>query len=224
MHLEGFGESLKGQRAFFVGSLRSPSTYAFIKSRVDVLESEVAYRGRKVLISSGATIPRSLMRLSWDAVFHVRDVQDLKLAMTYVQHMTKPGRLVWVGVEPPASTAQFLSRIEHLTWITVGEKAPLPAQMDAHAVFWPADAGAEDVEPFVSARMNESGARIRHILRELRASSVGLVWSSIGESDKRGALYWYDPAEAGSGKLSLDPEETADMLRTLADSLVNGGR
>jgi len=95
----------------------------------------------------------------------------------------------------------------------VGDKAPAIDQWDA--VFWSPGSTIEDVEPLVTARLGPQ-QRLKSILSELRSSDVGLVWSSIRE-ERKGSLYWYDPAE---GEVDpMDPEETADILRSLADSL-----
>jgi len=217
VQLEGFGESIRGRRVYVVAS--SPmKVQGFLKAKMDTLDAELAYRGRKVLVvQHTAPPPRWAVKIGWDAIFHVRDIQDLKLAITYVQHMIKPGRLVWLGTPPAPQVVTAMNRVENLTWIAVGESTP---QDTWDAIFWSPDIGQEEVELACGSRMGSS-ASLKSILKELRASDVGLVWSSIGETDKRGALYWYDPAEEGSGKIALDPEEAAELLRSLADSLLN---
>jgi hypothetical protein len=186
-----------------------------------LLDGEVAHRGRRILILQGLlSVPRWLAG-AWDSIFVIRDTQDLKLAATVIQHCVKPARVVWAGGEPPAAFVAAVGRMDAVTFLTVGERAPSAAQ-EWHAVFWTPDAMVEDVEGAVVQRMGtHHAARLRSVLKELRAAEVGLVWSSIGETDKRGALYWYDPAEEGPGKIALDPEEAAELLRSLADSLLN---
>jgi hypothetical protein len=156
-------------------------------------------------------MPRWLQRLGWDALFHINDTQDLKLALTFIQHMTKPGRVVWTGTPSPPVMAH-LSKIDGLSLVAVGD-VPGP---EWQAIFWPPGAAIEDVEPVITSRLGPQG-RLKSILSELRGSDVGLVWSSIRES-KGGALYWYDPADGGD-TVQIDPEETAEILRGLADSL-----
>lgn len=221
VQLEGFGESLRGRRVYVVAS--SPiKVQGFLKAKLDTLDTELAFRGRKVLVvQHSSPPPRWILKLGWDAVFHVRDLQDLKLAITYVQHMTKPGRLVWLGTAPAAQIVAPLSRVDHLTWIAIGETTPTDTW---DAIFWSPGCSSEEVEAACAARMGSAATKVRSVLKELRASEVGLVWSSIEETDKRGELYWYDPAEEGSGKTAFDAEEAAELLRTVADSLVKGGR
>jgi hypothetical protein len=218
VQLEGFGESLRGRRIFVVSS--SPvKTQGFLKSRLEALDAEVAYRGRKILVVQHASPPpRWALKLAWDTIIHVRDVQDLKLAVTVIQNCTKPARVVWLGSAPSPAVSAILSKVDALTWISVGETTPSDTW---DAIFWSPDTAQEEVEAACALRMGPAASgKIRSVLRELRASEVGLVWSSIGETDKRGGLYWYDPAEEGSGAVTLDPAETAEMLRALADSLV----
>ena len=205
LHLEGFSESLRGSKVYCVATLAKAQP--FLHGCLDRLASDLSHRGRKVLVHQGA--PRWLQRLGWDATFHLRDTQDLKLALTFIQHMTKPGQVVWVGDISPSVMA-ILSKVE-LSLICIGE-AP---SMEWDAIFWTSGATVEDVEPVIAARMG-SQPRLKAILSELRSSAVGLVWSSIRE-DRRGSLYWYDPVEGGA--LPMDPEETADILRNVADSL-----
>jgi hypothetical protein len=56
-------------------------------------------------------------------------------------------------------------------------------------------------------------------MKEIQASEVGLVWSSIEETDANGGLYWFDPAEGAGGSSLYTSQEAADILRSVADSL-----
>jgi NAD(P)H-dependent FMN reductase len=153
----------------------------------------------------------------------VRDVADLKLALTHIQHAGRPVRVVWFGGEPQAAVMSSLGRMEGVTLLALMERAPSTTGGDAwQAIFWAPDAGQEDVEAAVGARMGSGavGGQLRAVLKELRASNVGLIWSSIGESDRRGSLYWYDPQEESDLQPVVDFVEAADMLRRVADVLV----
>lgn len=230
LRLEGFAESLKGYRTFCVAGSGSAFAETFVRGRVAALDAEVVHRGRKVLVvqqqGSGAgssAAPRWLTSIGWDATFHVRDVGDLKLALTHVQHAARPVRVFWFGAEPQAAVQTALARMDGVSLVAIGPSAPAAAN-DWHAVFWPPDAAPEDVEPAVVARTGTAGAaagtgQLRAVLKELRASNVGLVWSAIGEADRRGALYWYDPQEGEDLRPALDVSEAAETLRKVADML-----
>lgn len=221
LHLEGFGESLKGRRAYIVA--KSPrQAQRLLRSRLTLLDGEVAHRGRKVLVVQGPNAaPKWLAGLGWDAAFHVRDATDLKLAATVIQHCARPTRVVWTGQDPAPSVLSMLSRMEGVSLLGLGVAAPTGA--DWQAIFWCHEAEQVDVEPAITLRMGTAGTNgLRAVLKELRGSEVGLVWSSIEEADKRGGLYWYDPRE-GAVEDSLNLVEAAETLRAVADYVVGGG-
>lgn len=209
LRLEGFSESLRGRRVYCIASTMAQGQQ-FIKGKLATLNTEVAHRGRKVLVFQGtAPPPKWLTQMGWDASFHARDVQDLKLAMTYIQHAARPTRVVWAGGDPSPSVFALLSRMD-ITLIGLGERAP--SHPEWQAMFWSSDATLEDVEPTVQARMGQAGVTgLRSVLKELRGSQVGLVWSCIEES----ALYWYDPAE-GADQEQIDLVDAANVLTELA--------
>jgi hypothetical protein len=108
-----------------------------------------------------------------------------------------------------------LGRLDSITLIGLGEKAP--AHPDWQLIFWSPDVVQEEVEATVVARMGPTGATgLRSILKELRASQVGLVWSSKDEADKHGALYWYDPADGVDLATTIDAQEAAAVLLEVA--------
>ena len=220
IHLEGFSESLRGVRSYFVApALTTKGAQQMLRGKLAALDTAVAHRGRKVLVVQGSSQSKWLLtQQAWDAVFHLRDVQDLKLALTYIQHCGKPVRVVWAGTEPSGSVLQTLLKYDQLTLVGIGERTPV--SLEWQAIFWSPDSSFEELESGVGARMGATGT-LRSVSKELRASEVGLVWSSIGESEKKGCLYWYDPAEGASGT-QFDPREAAEVLRQVADSLSGG--
>jgi hypothetical protein len=158
--------------------------------------------------------------MKWDAVFVLKEALDLRLGLTYISNAQKPVRLVWAGAEPASSVFQHLSRVEGLTLISLGINVPNhPDWWDA--VFWTHDTSLESIEPFLLYRLGAATMgkyNLNSVMKEIKASEVGLVWSSIGESDKSGSLYWFDPAEGGGGTLYTRQEAT-DILRSVADSI-----
>jgi hypothetical protein len=109
----------------------------------------------------------------------------------------------------------LLTKMDGLTLLGVGEKAP--ASVDWQAIFWCCEAVQEDVEPVVQGRMGAAGVTgLRSVLKELRGSQVGLVWSSKDEKDKHGALYWYDPSDGVDLATTIDPQEAAAVLKEVA--------
>ena len=192
IHLEGYGESLKSRKFYCIGSPKHLPT--LVRSRVAVLDGEVAHRGRKCLIMlENSANSTWLLTMKWDAVFIIHDTADLRLAITYLMHAPKPTRIVWSGTEPSQNVFQHLSNIEGITIIGLGSSAPLLADWDA--IFWTHDCQYDMIEPVLQRRMGLqalSKYNLKSVLKEIYTSEVGLVWSSIGETDKRVSLYWFD--------------------------------
>ena len=216
VRLEAFAERLKGQKIYCVGS---PALLpSLLRSRIAVIDSEVAQRGRRVLVmQEGGAL--WLTRLKWDAMFIIKDQSDLRLALTYVTNCAKPVRLVWGFGEPSVPVFNYLSRCEGLSLIGLGSMTPLSTEWDA--IFWTHDTGADVIESVLNGRigpLTTEKYKIASVLKEVRGSELGLVWSSIGESDKKGFLYWFDPSEGATGSI-YSLEESADLLRIIADSL-----
>jgi hypothetical protein len=186
-----------------------------------MLDMEVVHRGRKVLfLQEGNVNGVWLLRMKWDAVFVLRDSQDLRLALTHIIHSTRPTRLVWAGGEPSPQVAQQLAKCEGLTIIGLGLTNPVSS--DWTAIFWTCDTNPETVEPVLHYRIGPHKTEqyhIKSVLKEIQASELGLVWSSIGESDKKGSLYWFDPSEGSTGSNLYSREETVELLRSIADSI-----
>ena len=214
VRLEAFGERLKGYKIYCVGSQALLPT--LLRSRLSILDSEVAQRGRKVLITQDA-MPW-LQRMKWDAVFTLKDSSDLRLALTYITNCAKPVRVVWASGEPSAQVQAHLSKCEGLSLIGLGTTAPI-AEWDA--IFWTHDTNADNIELALNNRMGPAMTgkyNLNSVLKEIRGSELGLVWSSIGESDKKGFLYWFDPSEGSGGSL-YSIQESAELLRSIADSI-----
>ncbi len=214
VRVEGFGSSLKGQKIWIVGDEH------LIPNRLHVLEQELLGRGRRILILADGRkhIPKWSLSIEWDAVFKVRDALDLRLALTYVTNATKPVRIVWIGDEP---TPPVLSKLHvpDSTFIGYGNNKP---QQFWDAIFFSGLLDKNKIEDVLMSRMGS--AKLSHfnlssVIPELRAARAGLVWSSMGESERSGHLYWYDIAEGEPPSEPFDMVEAASFLRELADKI-----
>lgn len=218
IRLEGFAEGLRSSKIFCVGTQQLlPS---LLRSRLEIIDTEVAHRGRKVLcVPEGSPFLPWLLRMKWDAYFILRDSTDVRIALTYVVSAQKPIRVVWAS-EP---STQFISQIDKYEQITViGFNTSYPHQSYWNAIFWSHDVMVEGLEAPLTTRLGPSVLakyNLRSVLKEIKASEVGLVWSSIRESDKHGSLYWFDPNEGVTQGSLYSLQESADILRTVADSI-----
>lgn len=216
VRVEGFGSSLKGQKIWIVGDEH------LVPNRLHVLEQELLGRGRRVLLLADGRkhVPRWASLVEWDAVFKVRDAIDLRLALTYIANAAKPLRVVWIGDEPTAPVLAKLHPPES-TFLGFGTARP---QQPWDCIFFSGLSDKQKIEDALMLRMGS--AKLSHfnlssVLPELRAAKAGLVWSSAGESEKSGHLYWYDIAEGEPPAEPFDMVEAASFLRDLADRIAS---
>lgn len=215
VRLEGFAAPLKGQRLWVCGPADTLGQQ--VQSRLTVLEEELVNRGRKVLVIQNAKdVPMMWThKIQWDATFRIKETQDLRLALTYIQNAVKPVRVVWVGEEPPAAVLAAVNSHE-ITFVGAGTMTP---KLNWNAIFWHTTAEQAKIEEALTPRL---GAHALHalnlpsVLRELKASQVGLVWSSIGESDKTGSVYWYDSEEA-TQQTAMTTADMSALLHEIGD-------
>jgi hypothetical protein len=214
VRVEGFGSSLKGQKLWIVGDEH------LLPNRLHVLDQELLGRGRRVFILADGRkhIPRWAQTIEWDAVFKVRDPLDLRLALTYIANATKPLRIVWLGDEPTPVVMSKL-HVPDSTFLGFGNNKP---QQIWDAIFFTGGLEKTKIEDVLMTRMGS--AKLSHfnlpsVLPELRAARAGLVWSSLGESERSGHLYWYDIAEGEGPSEPFDMTEAANFLRELADKI-----
>jgi hypothetical protein len=221
IRLEGFADSFKNRMVYCVGS--SKMLPSLVRSRLAIVDMEVAHRGRKVLFLQEGNIHGPwLLRMKWDAVFVIRESIDMRLALTYVIHASRPTRLVWAGHEQQ-QVIQQLVKCESLTTIGLGSQNPQSSEWQA--IFWTSDVEPETVEPVLHGRLGiyvTEKYRVKSVLKEIQTSELGLVWSSIGESDKKGSLYWFDPSEGSTADSVYSKTEIVEILRSVADSLTCG--
>jgi hypothetical protein len=214
VRLEGFGNTLRGEKIWVVGSEN------LLPNRLHVVEQELLGRGRKVLILADTRkyIPRWAHKFEWDAIFHLRDGTDLRLAITYVTNAAKPMRVVWCGEEPSAAVLRLLC-VNEVTFLGYGVNHP---KGDWNAIFFAGEMEASRIEEALISRMGSarlSQMNLKSVVTELRAARAGLVWTSIGEPEKAGALYWYDISEGEPPAEQFDMTEAANFLRDLADHI-----
>lgn len=133
-------------------------------------------------------------------------------------NIARPSRVVWLGEEPQSAILQRLAAID-CTMISYGNLQP---RGDWDAIFYPSSMDSQRVEETLLTRMGSAklGAlNLKSVMPELRSARAGLVWSNIGESDKTGAVYWYDISEGEAPPDPLTGSELALTLRDLADRI-----
>lgn len=205
---------MKSKKLWFVGDEE------LLMRRLAIFHTEILARGKFVCIvaDSHISMPKSFLKFQWDAVFRIKDTQDLRLALTYLTNATKPITVVWVGDEMPPAVFQ---RLPEATVLALGSRSYIPKEA-WDALFFSSDVQIHHIEEILATRM---GPKLKHInlrsiLTELRTARASLVWSKIDDSDKTGSIYWIDALEGQFPEEKLSPEETANFLRDLADRIV----
>jgi len=216
VRLEGFSAPLKGQKIWICGTRDTLGTQ--ILNRLSALEEELLNRGRKVLILQNQRdiSLRWSQQIQWDATFRIKDAQDLRLAATYIQNAAKPMRVVWIGDEPPSALMSAMASTD-ITFLVASTQNP---RASWNAIFYHPTLTQNFIEEGLTPRMGSSQVQklnIHSVLRELQASNVGLVWSSIGETDKFGGVYWNDLEETTNAP--FDPREAIDHLKEVSEFL-----
>jgi hypothetical protein len=216
VRVEGFGNILRGEKIWSIGS------EALVSNRLHVLDQELLGRGRRVLILADGRkhTPRWATKHEWDAIFHIKDGVDLRLAITYVANGVKPMRVVWCGDEPSPAILKAMV-VPEVTFLGYGSEKP---KGDWSAIFFSGEMEANRIEESLISRMGSgrlSRLNLKSVIPELRAVKAGLVWSSIGEPEKAGAVYWYDISEGEPPHEPFDATEAADFLREIADRIAS---
>jgi len=217
IHLEGFESSVRGKKVWIVGD------ESLALRRLNLSVSENLGRGRTVcVLDSHRTLPKSFQKFAWDAVFKLKDQQDLRLALTYITNATKPIHVVWVGEEISAQVLQKLLD-PAISVIALGSRTHVPIQ-PWNAIFFPSDMNSQQVEEMLISRVGPSGLKtmnLRSILPELRTAKASLVWSNIDETERSGSLYWFDTMDGQPPEELWNPMETAGFLHDLAERIAS---
>lgn len=213
VRVEGFSSSLRGRKLWIQGD------ESLIPNRLHVLEQELLGRGRSLLIiADGRKMPRWASKIEWDSIYRLKDTQDLRLALTYIGNAARPLRVVWLGEEPSHPVLQRL----HLQDVTVFGFGLGQPKGEWDVLYFPSSYEANRIEESLLSRMGSlrlAALNLKSVVPELKAVRAGLVWSSIGESEKSGAVYWYDITEGEGVVRSMNPIEMAEVLRELADRI-----
>jgi hypothetical protein len=88
------------------------------------------------------------------------------------------------------------------------------------AIFWHPSTEQKLIEEGIAPRIGASSLQkmnLPSVLKELKAASVGLVWSSIGET-AHGSVYWYD-VEDTPLQSQMSTADITEQLREIADHL-----
>ena len=209
IQLEAYSAQLKKQKIYCVGeALHLDSMFHGL---FNMYSEEMLRRHRTVVIFTDVFLkhqPKFLKNTYIDAIFRIRDNNDLRLAYTFIQHTAKPLIVLWYGNDIPNQIFNL-----DITLITGG----LHPKNEYNSIFFNSKVSTGEATNVLHSKMKD--VNIKGILSELKASEVSLVWHSIGESDKRGNLNWFDFTSIKSPIPIINYHHAVEYLRNLADAL-----
>ena len=211
IQLEAYSIPIRKQKIYCVGELKQVDKS--ISALLNMYCDEVIRRNKTVVIFSDSYLkhqPKFLRNTFIDATFRVRDTQDLRLAYTFIQNTSKPLLIIWYGVSIP--NVIFETK-DDITLISGG----LMPKNEYNSIFWNTTSSYDDVNSIIGLKIKDID--VKTILNETKASDVSLAWSSVGDSDKRGSLYWFDLNSIKDIQPSINYDQASEYLRTLADAL-----
>lgn len=211
IQLEAYSIPIRKQKIYCVGELKQIDKS--INALLNMYCDEVIRRNKTVLIFSDSYLkhqPKFLRNIFIEATFRIRDTQDLRLAYTFIQNTSKPLIIIWYGLSIP--NVMFETK-DDITLISGG----LMPKNEYTSIFWNTSSSYDDVNSIVGLKLKDID--VKTILNETKASDVSLAWSSVGDSDKRGSLYWFDLNSIKDIQPSINYDQASEYLRTLADAL-----
>jgi hypothetical protein len=211
IQLEAYSAPIRKQKIFCVGDLNiiDKTMYGVFNMYSD----ELLRRHKIVFVFSDIYIkhqPKTFKHIFIDATFRIRDNQDLRLAYTYIQHCIKPLIIVWYGNDIPNP---IYTNKDDITLISGGA---MPNN-NYTSIFFSTKSTYNEVYSILQHKMKDID--FKTILNETKASDVSLIWSSIGESNKEGSLYWFDYNNIKTMQPVIDYAQASEYLRNLADVL-----
>lgn len=211
IQLEAYSIPIRKQKIFCVGNLKQIDRTFY--SLLQIYSEEVLRRNKIVTIFSDSFLkhqPKFLRSTFVDATFRVRDTQDLRLAYTFIQNTSKPLIVLWYG----SSIPNVLFETKDDITLLVGGLMP---KNEYTSIVWNTSSSYDEVHSMIGLKLKDID--IKTILNETKASDVSLVWSSLGDTDKRGSLYWFDLNSGKDLQSSINYTQASEYLRTLADAL-----
>jgi hypothetical protein len=207
IQIEAYSASYKKQKIYCVGDVHNQDK--MMHGLYNQYSEEMLRRHKSVVIFTDVYAkhqPKFLKNTYIDAIFRIRDNQDLRLAYTFIQHTSKPLLVIWYGNDIPAQIFQ-----NDITLFTGG----LHPKNDYTSVIFNTKTSYEEANSILISRTKATN--VRDILNELKGSDLSLVWSSA--EDRAGSLYWFDYNSIKGTMPSINYAQASDYLRNLADVL-----
>ena len=217
VHIDAFQTNLHGCRIL----LQAP----FPKGRTPPLQDHIEQLRqpfhRRVLLTNTPISVMKPMAYAYDAIFHIREVGDWSLALTYILHAPKD---VLVFMEELPVPDGVWSKLPKSVTVLHQVSAPLRRLDPYDTIFYaPIEDLASSYADLVYRQLLQIYKKtypvkeFKEILQELRVAKAGLAWTRMSEATTTttiGSLYWYDPVSESSEQLSK--KQLADLFSFLS--------
>jgi hypothetical protein len=215
IHLEAYPVNIRKQKIYCVGDINTLDKMYY--GLFNIYSEEMLRRHKVVFVFSDIYLkhnPKWLNKIQYDVIFRVKENKDLQLAYTYIQHCSKPLIILWYSNEIPNIIFQNINASKDDITLITGGTFP---KHDYTSIFFSTKSTYEEVYNIVS--LKKKNIDIKSLVNETKASDVSLVWSSIGESDKQGSLYWIDYNSIKNIVPTINYAQASEYLRNIADVL-----
>jgi len=217
VHIDAFQTNLHGSRILLQGPWPKGKAPP-LQDHIELLRQPFQ---RRVLLTNTPISVMKPMAYAYDAIFHIREVGDWSLALTYILHAPKDVLVLMEELPVPDGVWPKLPKS-----VTVLHQVSAPLRrLDPYdTVFY---APIEDLTSSYADLVYKQLLQIykktyqakefKEILQELRVAKAGLAWTRINEATTAitiGSLYWYDPVSESSEQLSK--KQLADLFSFLS--------
>jgi len=217
INLEGYSLPLRKQKIFCI-SESTQSLDIMFQGLYKQYSEEVIRRNKVICFFSDIYMkhhPKWLQQIHCDALFYVRDNNDLRLAATFIQHTTKPLCILWYGNDLPLSLFNLWSSNHNKEDITLICGGTTISRAEYTSIFWSTKSSYDEIHPIILYKMTSTGTRnmdLKLIIQECKASEVSVVWS-------KDSLSWFDFNSVKNSGPHINYTHASEYLRTLADAL-----
>lgn len=219
IHVNAFQANLHGSKILCQGPFQKNKVPPVLEAIQNI---KIPFKKRVLLTNSESSLFfHSLFTLPYDATFHIHEVTDWSLALTYILHAPKD--VLVIAEDLPIPDAVWPKLPKTVTFISV-VTTPLKNLMPYEAVFF---APTEDLGTFYATdtiykavlaltKKPYGFKEYKEILQELRVANAGLAFIKGSET-----LFWYDPIAAPANTVSK--KDLSDVCLWLARNLSDDG-
>ena len=201
VQVDAFNTNLHGCRILCQGPFQNK--YAPILEFVEKLREPFR---KKILVTRTPFSFSKHLTIQYDAIFHLKEMNDWSLILTYTAHAPKPTLIVMEDIQIPEILWQKIPK--QITTVHISS-TPIQNLRPYDAIFFaPIEELTSSFTDLVFKQLqmiyksNYSQKEYRELIQELRVANAGIAWTRHGEQVTNGSLCWYDPVHNQGESLS----------------------